>query len=188
MTGYRLKNVIKSHHPMVFFHDNLDLLTSHFKILYIYRHPIDTLRSYWRLIDKVGWVEGPKGLSFDSFIKAPPLGYCMRYHMEQLPSMFHRWYYHVGPWLDIASKNEAVMAVRYESLDDQFEDTLHQIGRFLCTSPSNVIRPNRTKNVIMPDVDQQDRQAYQVSHQTVLFLKKIAGDLLNRLNYDLDIR
>jgi hypothetical protein len=183
IAAFRLANIIKTHHPLPFFEGNLGYICRHFKIIYIYRHPLDTLRSFWRLVEHFDWVEGPGGMDCNAFIKAPPMGYCMRYQMTQEASMVHRWIHHVEKWVDAAKTVGAVLAVRYEDLDREFERTALRIGSWLGIEPRAMIRPDRQHNVISPAADTDCRAECVFTDASIAFIRAAAGRLLSELGY-----
>lgn len=185
LASQRLATVLKSHHPWPFFAEIGNSLFADFKILYIYRHPLDTLRSYWWLVERATWTEGPRGLSCGEFLQAAPMGYCMRYHMNQMPSMLHRWHAHVEEWLSVAQGNPAILPVRYETLDTRFEETTVTLGKWLGVEPLIIQRPDRYRNVIMPTRDANYAEKCRYDEATLAFVRSVAGPLMVELGYDL---
>jgi hypothetical protein len=179
-----LANVIKSHHHKLFFTENMELITKNFKILYIYRHPIATLRSFWKMLDQIqNWHEGPRGLNCNQFLRAPPMGYLMRYQMAQEPTMTHRWASHVEGWLNVADQYSNIMPVCYESLKNDYPTTINKISRFLQVNPIKIEMPPKNRNVVMETSSFNYDEECLIKDEDRMFIQQVAGPLLKRLGY-----
>jgi hypothetical protein len=143
-----MANVIKSHHAVEFFANELRALTERYVIFVVCRHPADVMLSFWRFIHQWPWSEGPKTLDPLSFARAEPFGRILRYQMLQRPTMLRRWAAHVEGWLDAAAKLNRVVIVRYEDLDANYEATMRGFAAQLGWPPQAIIRPARDYNVI----------------------------------------
>ena len=95
--------LFKSHHAVDFFDGILDELLGTIVILYIHRHPVDVMVSFWRLIHGFRWREGPKTATALDFSAAAPEGQMLRYQMRQRRNMLDRWACHVEGWLAAAA-------------------------------------------------------------------------------------
>ena len=180
----RLANTIKSHHPFVFFRGNADYLFENYRVIYIHRHPLGALMSFWKLINSLSWTEGPRLPTFDAFLKAPPAGNCMRFQMTQQPSMLHRWNDHVQGWTSASGAGSRFMVLRYEDLDEEFENSVHQLGDWLKLPIHSLQRPDRRRGVIHPSEFSAHESQHEFSPETLNFLSSVSGDLLDKLGYD----
>lgn len=179
-------NVIKSHHCAAFFEGSLDMILERVRILYIHRHPLTTLRSWWKLIERASWREGPEGLECEAFLRAAPMGYCMRYQMVQEPTMLHRWTHHVEGWMELARERGEIVPVRYEALDERFEETVDEIGRRLGIEPTGYRRPDRHRNVVMASKGVDYAAECLFGEESLALVEEVAGDLLRELGYEVE--
>jgi len=146
----KLSSVIKSHHHPDFFKDQIDLITSKIKIIYIYRNPADVMISFWKLLHGIAWKEGPRVDSPLRLARCEPSGQLMRYQMRQYPSMVHRWADHVSAWFELVRVSERVTSVSYEDLDQRFPETVTTLADFMEREPAEIIRPSRTDAGVSP--------------------------------------
>src|SRR5262249_10202643 len=144
-------NVLKSHHSADFFSDVLPHIAGRYAVFYVFRDPVEVMRSYWRFIHTLPWVEGPKVADPIAFAAAEPMGHMMRYQMRQFPTIMHRWAAHVESWLAAAERFKHVALVRYEELDRDYEDTMWKFAGIMGRPPLSVNRPDRVTNVYAPE-------------------------------------
>jgi hypothetical protein len=149
LANYRLANVLKSHHEFRFFSEVIEPVSRAYRLIYVYRHPADTLASYWRLLNTMAWMEGPRSATALDFATTPPMGRLMRYQWRQYDDMLDRWANHVRGWLDAAQSVGDIHLVRYEDLHTNFEDRVRRLGAWIGLEPERIERPSRTKNVIL---------------------------------------
>lgn len=143
-----LANVVKSHHQAGFFHGQLDALLEHFVIVYIYRHPVDVMISFWRYLHGRNWFEGPKVDSPTELAATEPCGQMMRLQQYQCPSILTRWETHVKGWLAANEKRDRMMALRFDDLDQRFEQTIASLSPLLGRNASQFTRPSKDENVV----------------------------------------
>jgi len=148
LAGYRPANIVKSHHEFRFFAKIIDDIGRAFHLVYVYRHPADTLASYWRLLNSMAWAEGPKAATALGLATAPPMARLMRYQFNQYETMLDRWANHVRGWLSAAQAGGRIHLVRYEDLDTNYEGEIKRLGERLGLSPARIDRPARDENVI----------------------------------------
>lgn len=149
LAGYRPANVVKSHHEFRFFSDIVQDVGRAFHLVYVYRRPEDTLASYWRLLNTMAWVEGPKAATALDFATAPPMARLMRYQFSQFDTMLDRWANHVRGWVDAANAGGRIHLVRYEDLDADFEAEVRRLGDRIGLEPTRIERPSRSENVVV---------------------------------------
>ena len=153
---HRLANTVKSHHQAAFFEDCLAAVLERFTILYIYRDPIDVMRSCQRFMHRWDWLEGPRTESLGAYIRAEPQGHMMRYQIGQHANMLKRWQAHVEGWVAAADAQDGVQLVRFEDLDQNYEKTVAELGDALGLAPRLHERPSREQDVIAPTVGESD--------------------------------
>lgn len=175
-------NIIKDHHQAVFYGDQLNKITQRTRIFYIYRNPTKVLLSFWRLIYRLHWAEGPQTGDAVEFARAEPCGYCLPYQMGQISSMARRWEVHVEGWLDAASGNEYIVPIRYEDLDSDYETTMASLSPYLETIMTGSVRPDRYRSVIPrgPENPAGREVKEQAVRETCL---ELIGDSMKRMGY-----
>ena len=182
-------NILKSHHPIGFFHEIMAYLEEQFHIFYVYRNPFHTLRSNWKLIkyyNTQGWEEGPDTATVHEFVRSEPCGAMLRYQKRQMQSMVHRWQDHVTGWLDYCDSHpdSNVHLVKYEDLDQDYNVIVEKIGQYLQKiPPANPCRPDRRENVIRPQAGQEIRVPDTFTDEDKEFVISIAGELMVSLGY-----
>ena len=145
-TRYGLSSLIKSHHPAYIFKN---LFNSDDVIFYyIYRNPIDTLISYWKFINHWDWHEGPKETNLIKFVKSPPEGQMQRYQKKSYHNIFARWANHVSEWVECSSKFKNIYLVKYENLNNEFEETMKNVLKSIETHNVKINRPPK-ENFVM---------------------------------------
>jgi hypothetical protein len=143
-----MANVVKSHHQAEFFAGELPRLTQRYVVFSLCRDPAATLLSYWRLLHRLPWVEGPRTADPLTFARSEPCGRMMRYQLRQHTDIMRRWAAHVEGWLAAASTLPRVAVLRYEDLDARYEETMRGLAGLLGRPPQAVTRPARDVNVI----------------------------------------
>lgn len=145
--GLGLASIVKSHFPLSMVQCALD---QGLKIAYIYRNPVDTLVSFWKLIQAFDWFEGPKTDSPLAFAKHVPCGQTQRYQLQNCESYFDRWAMHVTDAVHVAEQSSSVVLVSYEDLVSSYapsmEDLASKLGIALVKEP---VYPSREKDVIV---------------------------------------
>ncbi len=181
--GRVVRNILKSHHHVEFFRPILGYLTDQFHVFYVYRDPRAVMCSFWRMIKGLQWDEGPVTASAGEFMRAAPRGALLRYQKHQAPTMLARWADHVSGWLDVAEQEAPVTLVRYEDLNDGFDDAVTRLGRALGQAVFAPRRPGLTENVVAPGHGQSRGYADLLSIDDLTYVDASVGGLLERLNY-----
>ena len=119
-SGYKIKNIFKSHHCFDFIEPILPTLLEEFHVFYIFRNPFDTLLSYWNYSKNVSWNEAPETDNILDFITSAPKGAMLRYQMFQTKSILKRWESHVSGWLE-GLQTYGGIPVSYEALNNDFQ-------------------------------------------------------------------
>lgn len=148
LAAMRPAHVVKSHHEFRFFAEILDEVGRAFHLVYVYRHPADTLASYWKLLNAFPWSEGPKSVTALEFATSAPMARLMRYQFHQYGSMLDRWANHVRGWTEAAKTSPLIHLVRYENLHHDYETAVRDLGARLGMEPARIERPARDENVI----------------------------------------
>ena len=141
------RNTIKSHYEVHFYIHIFDVLFSATDFFYIYRDEDATLRSYRKhLLGRHKTVLVPRVKTDKEFENTEPVGELLRYQAYQYPTMRARVQAHIRDWLTIPTKEQRdrIIYVRYEDLNDHFEDVVGEIARRLGYPVPNVIkRPSK---------------------------------------------
>ena len=175
-----LANVVKSHHEAGFFSGELDRITKRYVVFYILRDPVRVMMSFWRFLHQWYWMEGPKVKDPITFIKTEPSGQLMRYQVYQYASMLNRWESHVKGWLKEGERCERLVVIRFEDLDQNFEDTMSQLSTVLEREPIALERPSQNQNIIpggpalTSDIDEETLRTA---------CRELIGETMMQLNY-----
>lgn len=185
MQGKPIANILKSHHSFGFMAPVIDNLCKDFKVFYIYRDPRDAIISNWRLINQLSWDEGPKGTTPAGFIFSAPSGRMMRYQKHNEASMLTRWRTHVTEWMGYieAKPPGTVMPVRYEDLNQRFEEVIPAIGNYLELPVDKIVRPDKAVNVIGSGKGAVGGHADLLSQEDRNKINELIGDTLKRFDY-----
>nr|CRH06908.1 Protein of unknown function [Candidatus Magnetococcus massalia] len=179
----RLAHVVKSHHPTVFFDSFMDFVTENYTVVYIYRNPLHTLRSFWKMIQRTEWVEGPQGMNCNDFLRTEPMGYLLRYQMHQEKSMVHRWRTHVTGWYEASLKHPSVVMVKYEDLKDDYEGTIRTIGQRIGVEPIKITKPPKDQNVVLETTGINYEEECTLTEADEAYVREVAGDIMAKLGY-----
>jgi hypothetical protein len=141
-------NFVKSHHEIEFFEDMLPDIMEMYDVFYISRDIDAVMQSYCRHLNGLPWMEGPKVADGDTLKWQEPVGGMLRYQKYQYKTMAHKYAAHVVQWHETKHRNNIVY-VRYEDLNERFDDTVEKIGGQLGYEPNRPIRrPDRETNTI----------------------------------------
>lgn len=178
-------NILKSHHPFEFLSPVIDELCNEFKVFYIIRDPRDAIISNWKLINSLGWDEGPRGTTVSEFIFNPPSGRMMRYQKHNEESMLSRWKTHVSGWMSFIENDPAqrAMAIRYEDLNISFDTVLPRISEYLELPLKQIIRPNREANVIGVGAGTKGGYTSYLNQEENNRILELIGDALQEYGY-----
>ena len=134
-----LQSIIKSHHTRAFLEPILG--RRNVRVLYVYRHPADTLVSLWRFLHRWDWNEGPQTDTPLALATRAPEGRMVRYQDRHAQTFFDRWAHHVQGWLEAGAQHQNVMCIRYSRLCTDFESGVGEVLAFLNQPLPSVIRP-----------------------------------------------
>lgn len=178
-------NILKSHHPATFFSETLEYMADQFHILYIYRDPRDVLISNWKLIKSFSWDEGPKPETAAEFIGAEPSGAMLRYQKKQERNMLQRWKTNVESWLEAAKSNPSlpICILKYEDLNDNFEQSLSQIERFIKIPSGPLQKPKVNENVIGSGKGKSGGYREHLNKDDLAYVYDEIGDFMDVLGY-----
>ena len=178
-----LLNVAKSHHQADFFSPLIDYLTEQFHVFYIFRDPRDVMLSFWRLISRLEWDEGPVASSVGDFMRSAPRGGILRYQMEQAPTLLHRWKNHVEGWLELASTtdNHSIHLLSYEDLNLAFDDTVKNIAGQIGYPVTDPIAPPKGENAVLPGAGKTGLYREYFTGDDLEFVQEVAGPLMEQL-------
>jgi hypothetical protein len=108
--------------------------------------------SYWRLVNRLPWDEGPKTATPAEFMRRPPSGAMLRYQKHQAETILERWADHVRGWtIDVPeSARRNIIYLRFEDLRLNFQATVADLADRLglpCQTPRV---PDIGHNVVLP--------------------------------------
>lgn len=174
--GKYINNILKSHHSVDFFRNNLDYLTSEYYIVYIYRNPIDVMISFKLHLDTFTWDTGPKTQTLHEFIVSEPKGWILRYQKQQFKNLLERWDFHVNGWFDI-SKTYPIKLVSYEDLNNNYQKTMLDLLEYInILPPKDIIRPTKSENTITPSSEKEKqvlkKEIIDCTNKTNIFCSK----------------
>ena len=133
--------IYKSHHDTRFFQD---WVFDEYKVIYIYRNPLDTLCScyhYYQRYDDSPSTDFPFNNDIEKFLfKTKPYLYKsdVGYSYEKYDNNIDRWLGHVSQWM---LRDADFFTVSYANLYQDFERTIHRIGDYLKRQPNKIVRP-----------------------------------------------
>ncbi|MDQ7787563.1 MAG: sulfotransferase domain-containing protein [Thermodesulfovibrionales bacterium] len=179
-----LKNIIKSHHPFGFFAESIDYLADTYHIFYIYRDPRDVMLSYWEIMQKLSWDEGPRSNTVGDFMRSAPRGAMLRYQKEQMATVLHRWKSHVESWVGFAEQQDnKIILIRYEDLNIHFNDTVGMIGKKIGQLADSHKRPGIGENVVVPGKGKIGRHREHFRVEDYKFVEDTVGATMSVLGY-----
>ena len=138
---------VKSHHEIWFFEDVMERIFPMYDVFYISRNTKDVMNSYCRHINALPWLEGPKVKSGEELANSRPIGGMLRYQYQQHPMVGHKHIAHVSEWQNSNHKDK-IIYVRYEDLNENFEETVDNIAQQIGRKAKRIIRPSRTESVV----------------------------------------
>lgn len=141
-----IASIVKSHFPLSMVQCALD---TGLRIAYIYRNPVDTLLSFWRLLHGFSWFEGPKLATPLELAQHVPCGQSQRYQLLNCESYFDRWAMHVSDAVHVAAQSSRVVLVSYEELVASHAPTVSALtDRLGIARESEPVYPSRESDVI----------------------------------------
>ena len=180
----QIKNITKSHHSFPFFADFVEFLSDNLQLFYIYRDPRDVMLSYWEIIQKLPWDEGPKSMSVSEFMRSAPQGAMLRYQKEQMPTVLHRWKSHVEGWVGFGEQIDSkIILIRYEDLNLDFDDTVRKIGEKIGQMTALPKKPGIEENVVAVGKGEVGRHREYLLPEDYEFISDTIGTTMARLGY-----
>jgi len=163
--GRPILNTFKTHFPAEFFQPVLGEYLKEFHIFYIYRELHATMESFCRHLKDLDWFEGPRLPSGKELMKWPPVGGMLRYQSCQYPTILDRWKDHLRGWTTELPPGcrEKIIYIRFQDLQNRFEQTVKKIAFELGYFPRRIVRPSKTDRVVTPRVAWKDT-IYKYEH------------------------
>ena len=168
-----VNSILKSHFPLSFLGSEYD---GKCKIIYIYRNPVDVFISYWRVLHRWNWFEGPKVSSPLELMKSIPCGQSQRYQINNYPTYFDRWANHVKQSYQLSLNSKQIMAVSYNRLNLDYNNTIEnicdQMGLAIISDIKRLSRNNYIpgKNLIVSPEEKEEMTSFCIAK-----LKLISG-------------
>ncbi|WP_420549030.1 sulfotransferase domain-containing protein [Curvivirga sp.] len=135
-------NIAKCHYEVDFIAPLIDKFLDDFHLIYIVRRPEDVLKSYFDFSSQLFWKEAPKTTNVNEFVKAVPIGSCLRWQHRQYDTMTHRWVGHVQGWLEITSVRSNIILITYDDLKDRYQETMtYLVDRLGWKKPQDFVLP-----------------------------------------------
>lgn len=183
--GRPIANLVKSHHEFEFLAQNLPTLTQEFHIFYAYRDPRDTMVSYWRFLNQLGWHEGPKIATCKEFIRTEPAGHMLRYQYKQQRSMIHRWRAHVDGWMLGVPEalRKRVTFVNFADLYFRYDCVIRDIAATLGEAPVSFDRPKPQGTSILPGTARVGSYKEHFDADDLQLFRDVAGPTMDRLGF-----
>jgi hypothetical protein len=173
-------NIVKSHHQLAFFEPVLPGILRDFRIVYMVRHPSSMMVSLMRYLNAWSWDEGPRCVTPSELIRQEPSGAMLRYQKRQLPSMMARWREHAGPWVRQAGVTPGIEVVRYEDMDQRFEETMASLMRRLGLPSGPLKKPDARHEVVLPNPSKAGT-GYPWTEEDLMFIREEGGAVLAQL-------
>lgn len=182
--GAKVLNIVKSHHAVGFFEPFLEDLLQEYFVFYIYRDARDVMCSYHRIVQGLEWDEGPRMENVGAFMRAAPRGASLRYQKETHQTVLQRWKAHVSGWLGHShTENPGFIAIRFEELNLDFENTVMNISERIGADCAEPIRPNKTTNVVAPGSGKTGGYQKDLTEEDLAWMRNESGDLMGELGY-----
>lgn len=181
--GNKINTIRKSHHQVSFFDFNISDILENVRIFYIYRDPRDMCHSFRHFLNSWAWFEGPKVGSASTFIRTAPAGQMLRYQYHQLPDMLDRWRVHVEGWIDAAARHRGIITIRYEDLDQRYDEVIHEIASRMGWKPGAGNRPDIDEKTILRSKRSSKTNVY--TDADLDYFRVRIGPTMRRLGYEI---
>jgi hypothetical protein len=186
MLGFLLEprpasTILKSHHSVELI-PLLPRIAERFEVFYVLRDPRDALLSFWRYIWNTNPETGPWTATVGAFLRAAPSGYILRYQYHPAATMVERWRLHVEGWT-AAAANPAIRVVRYDDLDERFEESVARLAESLGTPIGEPRRPSPSEGVIQRGKGGSGGHRAYFTAADHDFVREAAGATMRRLGY-----
>jgi len=135
-------SIVKTHHPYYFFKDLSPEIKKHIVFFYIYRNPIEVLKSFRHFCNTYEPV-GPNIRNFKQFMMSQPYGKMMRYQVIQQPNMLYRWKSHILSWFNASALENNVHLLYFNNLRDNYKNIINHINQILEIETLSIDMPNK---------------------------------------------
>jgi len=140
-------SILKSHFPLS--HLGSTAYELPLKIIYIYRDPAEVFHSYWQILHRWDWNEGPKTKTPCELISLPPSGQSQRYQLTNHKDYFERWALHTLDGINSCEANPNACHISYKNLAKNHQKETRRLCKSLDIEIRREVRlPSRTTNVI----------------------------------------
>ncbi len=144
-----MKSIIKSHFPVSMIGQKIP---ENLLIAYIYRNPVDVLISFWKLLHRISYPEGPKTNSPLELAKHVPIGHSQRYQISNVRSYFDRWAEHVSIAHKYSKKHNNISLISYNELSEKYNESISYL--------SNKLGINITNKLDSPKKEDRSNSTY----------------------------
>lgn len=177
-----IANVFKCHHSFEFLQPEMDYLLDQFHVFYIYRDGRDVLTSLWNYLHRLKWFEGPLTETVGELMRTHPAGRMCRYQYAMRPTLLNRWVHQVGDWITQAPKG--ICYIRYEDLNERFEDTIKTIGQHMNMVPKTLEKPALQGHTVVPWKGKAGNWREFLTPEDEAYFWQYAGELMTQLGYE----
>lgn len=130
----------------------LSIIKRWYDIFYIYRDMEPTMESYAKHMRANVEQKNPRSNPYPKdgkeLSKMEPWGSPMFHQMKQYPTFEDKWKGHVEGWKQ-AEKDYGVIVVKYEDLNERFDETVRELSKKLKIPVLVPERPPKDKNVVI---------------------------------------
>lgn len=130
----------------------LNIIREWFDIFYIWREMEPTMKSYAIHLKATAFQKNPRANPVpedgQALADMEPWGSCLQHQMFQYPTFRDKWESHVEGWTK-AAHQIPIIVVKYEDLNENFDDEVRRIGKILDYNVIKPERPPKDKNVVI---------------------------------------
>jgi len=131
----------------------LDIIKEWYDIFYIWRNLEDTMESFAKHlranVDQNSPRSNPYPKDGKELAKMEPWGSPMFQQMKQYATFEDKWKAHHEGWIRESEKYNNIHIIRYEDLNDRFDETVQVIAKFLKKPVLKPERPRKDRNVVI---------------------------------------